>query len=122
MKVKYIELAGQKYPMCFSLTASEELDEYFGGLDKMADVLNSNSVGKISSAANKILEVLMKAGRIYVKMSGGEVPPELECKPGDLIDVSDPETIDAIFSTITHDTQREVEAKPAKKTEAAPNQ
>lgn len=115
MKVTYIELLGQKYPMCFSLTASEELDEYFGGLDKMNVALKNGTVGDIAKAANKILEVLMKAGRMYVTMSGGEVPPKLDCKPGDLIDVTDPKAIEAIFAVMKNDTEREVEAIPSKK-------
>lgn len=111
MRVSYIELLGQQYPMCFSLTASQELSDKFGGLGAMGEALSSKDIGELAGAVNAILEILLKAGRIYATAAGLDIPPELKCKPGDLIDVTDGSAVQSIFQTIKSDTEREVETK-----------
>ena len=111
MRVSYIELLGEQHPMCFSLAASEELSEKFGSLEKMQKEMGSKDISKIAKAFDTILTVLLKAGRIYVSAAGGELPKELPCRPADLIDVTDGEAVKAIFTAISADTSREVEAK-----------
>lgn len=111
MKISYIEFLGKQYPLCFSLSASQQLSEKFGSLERMQADLGSGDVAKIANAVNTVLEVLMKAGRIYVKATGGDVPPELPCKPTDLIDVRDGAAITAIFKAISDSSEREVETK-----------
>lgn len=109
MKVTYIELLGQKHPMCFSLGASEQLDELFGGLENMDAELHSGNVARVARATNTVLEVLLKAGRIYVSATGEDLPPPLPCRPADLIDVTDKTYGSAIHNTISGDSAREVE-------------
>lgn len=111
MKVSYIELLGEKHPMCFSLAASEELSEKFGGLEKMQKALTGGDIAKVSMAVDAVLSCLLKAGRIYIKATGGELPAELPCRPADLIDVTDKAAVESIFSAIRSDTSREVETK-----------
>lgn len=111
MRVSYVELLGEKHPLCFSLAASEELSEKFGGLEKMQNALESGDITRLAKAVDVVLSCLMKAGRIYVKAMGGELPNELPCRPADLIDVTDGEAVKAIFTAISADTSREVEAK-----------
>ena len=50
MKVTYIELLGERHPLCFSLAASEALDESFGGLDRMTQALSSGSLSQTAKA------------------------------------------------------------------------
>ena len=112
MRVTYIELLGQQYPMCLSLTAVEELSEKFGDLDKMSKALTSGDIAKIARAANDVVEILTRAGRVYCTAMGQQVPPELPCRPADAIDITDGTAIRAIMATIRNDTKREVETKP----------
>lgn len=121
MKVSYIELLGKKHPMCFSLTAATEMDEAFGGLDSMTDQIREGSLVQQAKAVNKAVEILLKAGRIYASACGMELPDPLPCAPADLIDVTDGAAVRAIFSTISGDTEREVEAF-LKNGEATPGQ
>lgn len=111
MRVSYIELLGEQHPMCFSLAASEELSTEFGGLDRMQEALASGDIARVAKAVDTVLDCLLKAGRIYVSATGGELPKELPCRPADLIDVTDGTAVRAIFTAISNDTSREVEAK-----------
>lgn len=110
MKISYIELLGQKHPMCFSLAASERVDEEFGSLDAFLAEVQSGDTRRIARASDKMITILMAAGRTYVGALGEELPPPIPCRPADLIAVSDKESIKAIFSTVRDDTAREVEA------------
>lgn len=121
MKISYIELLGQKHPMCFSLTAATEMDEAFGRLDSMTDRIREGSLVQQAEAINKAVEILLKAGRIYASACGMELPEPLPCAPADLIDVTDGAAVRAIFSTISGDTEREVKAV-SKNAEATPGQ
>lgn len=118
MKVSYIELLGQKHPLCMSLAAAEELTEEFGDLSKMADELDGKNLSKMARAVDRILTILLKAGRIYAGALGEKLPPELPCRPADLIDVRDQAAVQAIFSAMRADTERtvEVEGKNAEAT------
>lgn len=112
MKVTYIELLGKQHPMCFSLTAAQEMDEAFGGLEALSERLTAGGIGQVAKAVNTALAILLKAGRTYASLSGIEVPDPLPCAPADLIDVTDGEAIRAIFSAISGNTDREVETIP----------
>lgn len=117
MKISYIELLGQKHPVCFSLAASAEMDEAFGGLGAMIERMRTGSLVKQAADINKTLEILLKAGRTYASACGMDLPDTLPCAPADLMNVE--EATSAIFSTISGDTEREVEAV-SKNAEAAP--
>lgn len=118
MKVSYIELLGKKYPLCFSLSASERLSDAFGGMDKMQEALSdTKDIGKLAKAVDTILTALMDAGNIYCKMANIETPEKLLCRPSDLIDMSDPAAISAIFSAISAGNEREVEVADSKNAE-----
>lgn len=112
MKVSYIELLGEKHPMCFSLAASERIDEEFGSVDAMLDELHSKELRRIAKAADKVIQILMHAGRIYMSALGEPLPPPIPCRPADLIAVTDQESIQAIFSTMKEDSAQEVVTEP----------
>ena len=105
MRISYIELLGNKYPLCFSLSATEKLIEEFGSLEEMQNALSSNSI----KAINATLDVLMEAGRRYCEVAHIDCPAPLPCRPADLIDLSDPSAVSAIFSAMSGGNEREVE-------------
>lgn len=107
MRVSYITLGGEKRPVCFSLSAIEDIEDRFGSLDKMRDELTS---GKVKSI-NAVLEIMLRAGQAYCEAVGEECPPPLKCRPGDLIDVTDNNVVHDIFAAITGDTERTVEVR-----------
>jgi len=109
MKISYINFLGTDYPLCFSMAASRKLSETFGGFDKMQEKLGSGDVAVLADVVDKILEILMEAGRIYCRMAKLECPEPLACRPSDIIDVSDPAAVSAIFAAMTAGSEREVE-------------
>lgn len=110
MKLSFIEIGGEKRPVCFSLSAIEAIEDEFGSLDGMREALTAGKV----SAINKVLETMLRAGRAYCEGTGTECPPPLKCRPGDLIDATDTEIVAQIFSAMTNDTGRTVEVKAGK--------
>lgn len=121
MKVTYVEFLGQKHPLCFSLAASEKILEEFGSMEAMSHAVTGQDVVRKVHAIDQVLQILMQAGRIYVSACGEELPPELPCRPADLIDVTDPKAVTAIFAAVRSDTERTVEAE-AKNGEATSGQ
>jgi len=109
MKISYIELLGKKYPLCFSLAATEKLNDAFGSMDKMTEAVTSKNVGEMAKAIDTILAVLMEAGRTYCRVTGQECPEPLDCRPADLIDLTDPTAVNAIYSAMAVGKEREVE-------------
>ena len=120
MKVSYIELAGEKHPMCFSLSATEDIIETFGSVDAMSDAVTGGDLLTQLRAVDKTLEILLRAGRAYCTAMGEQLPAPLRCRPADLIDVTSGEAVRAIFETMRHDSAREVEtaSKNAEPTQA----
>ena len=112
MKLTYITLKeSEKHPLCFSLSAVEELCEKFGGLEEMVAAIKEDSMVARVKAITTVLDILMRAGRHYCQEMGIEMPPPIKCNVGDLIDITDGSAVSAIFSTMSNDTARAVEAK-----------
>lgn len=107
MKLSYVQLGGERQPVCFSLSAIEALEDRFGSLDAMQNSLTGGSV----KAINSVLEIMIDAGRAYCKAMDLECPPPLKCRPGDLIGVDDKDIVTEIFSAIRTGTERKVEVK-----------
>ena len=116
MRISYIELkAGERHPLCFSLSATERLIDEFGDLDKMRKAITeTGSLSDQIKSIDIVLTVLLEAGRNYCKEMGIEMPPAIKCRPADLIDITDPAAVQAIFSTISTNSEREVEASAKK--------
>lgn len=111
MQLTYIELLGKKHPLCFSLGAAEELTERFGSIEKLDEEIGSKDVGRIAKATNTLLEILLKAGRIYASAMGEDLPEPLPCRPADVIDVRDKTVLANAMAAIRGDTKREVETE-----------
>lgn len=107
MKLSYVQLGDdkEKRPVCFSLSAIEEIEEKFGGLDKMRDGLTKGKVKTITT----VLEIMLRAGENYCKGMGIDCPPPLKCRPSDLIDVRDKSVVEQIFAAISADSERDIE-------------
>ena len=111
MKRTYIELLGEKHPLCFSLSAVEEIAAEFGGVDEMSAALKDGTGLEKIRATVKVLDILLRAGRRYCKAVGEDMPAPLPCDIGDIIDATDPSSVKAIFAAINGDSEREIEAK-----------
>lgn len=107
MKLSYVQLGGEKHPVCFSLSAIEAIEDEFGSLDEMRDGLAKGSV----KAINSVLEIMLDAGRAYCNGMGMDCPPRLKCRPADLIDVSDTDVVKDIFAVMSGDSERSVEVR-----------
>ena len=108
MKLSYIKLGdGEKRPVCFSLSAIEDIQDAFGGLDEMREGLTSGSIKPV----NTVLEILLRAGEAYCKGMGIDCPPPLKCRPSDLIDATDTSIITQIIEAMTNDSERSIETQ-----------
>ena len=108
MKLSYIQLGeGEKRPVCFSLSAIEDIEDEFGSLDKMKESLLAGKV----KAINKVLDIMLRAGEAYCRGMDIPCPPPLKCKPGDLVDVRDQSFVTQIFDAIKGDTERNIETQ-----------
>lgn len=110
MKLSYIELLGEKHPMCFSLAATEALTDEFGSLDAMQDALTCNDIGVVVRSVDKVLSILMKAGRIYAGAIGEPLPPALPGRPVDFIEAVDKNTVRKIFEAMAGDSKQTIQA------------
>lgn len=112
MKLAYITIKdGERHPMCLSLSAIEEICDEFGDLEEMADAIKNGTTGKKVRTINRVLKILMEAGRRYCREMGIDTPPALVGEPGDVIDITDGTAVRAIFEAISNDTQRTVEVR-----------
>lgn len=120
MKMGYVTLLGKKYPLCFSLTATEEIVEKFGSIEAMQEKLTSKNVGDIIRTTNDVLDILMRAGRKYAKAAGDDVPEELPGRPADFIGVGDREAMSSILEVMgMHSAQSvQTEGKNAEATQS----
>ena len=115
MKIKTIELLGEEHPLCFSMTAAQNLTEQFGSLNAMSDQLVSDDVKVRFDAINDVLAELLRAGRVYAKARGDTLPGEITCKAADILAPGMNEIIELIFSVMTGDNKREVEMESTRK-------
>lgn len=113
MRLHYLEIKpGERHPMCFSLSATEAIIDRFGSLDAMRRAMeDSEDAAARLRAIDDVLTALLDAGRRYCAEMGVDMPPPIRCRPADLIDVSDPSAIRAIFETIQGDSARTIEAR-----------
>lgn len=112
MRINYIELLGEKHPLCFSLAATEAICEEFGSTEAMTEAISSDNMALKLRAVDKVLDILLRAGRKYCEVAGLDMPEKpLPCRAADVIDISDPSAIATIFGAIKTDTERTIEAK-----------
>lgn len=120
MKLVYITLRGEQHPLCYNLTAVEEICEEFGSLDGMTEAINSGEQGVQVLALGKVLRCLLDGGRAYCKEMEMDLPRPVR-NPSALIDITSPETVKAIFASVNAGKEAEVEAY-SKNVEATPGE
>ena len=117
MNIHYLELAGNRYPMCYSASAAIMLDEQFGGVENISKKLNQKaSVGEVAKTVVGIADVLVRAGMEYSRLVGLETPAVLQGSIGNLISMDDTDTVRSIMAVIMGDSKREVEVEEKKDT------
>lgn len=108
MKVQYIELLGERHPLCFSMTAAKEITEDFGSFEEMANQIMSDNVSIRRDAATRAITVLLRAGRAYARARGDELPKEITCPVADIIGPETVPLVTLILTVIQGDSKREV--------------
>lgn len=106
MKVSYVELLGQKHPLCFSIGAYEEIGEIYGTMDNMQAEIAADDMVRAAKATEQVLQLLLKAGRSRAKTCGEELPEPISYRIGDLIDIRDGRNL--IIGCMKADTERKV--------------
>lgn len=125
MRTATITLAGEERLLCFSARTTLDINDRFGSLEAMFDViLDNKNPSKAMEASLWVLEQMMDAGARYADHEGIEHAPPLTtdeildlCGPMDLINLSE-----TIQTTMTAGSGREVEAKPPKNAKAGAGQ
>ena len=112
MRITYIELLGERHPLCFSLSAIEQIADTFGGIEEMQAALgdDSNTVKQMKNVIT-LLKILMRAGRRYYKLMDEELPRDLIDNVGDLLDFSDPRATAAVFEAIGAGSEEEIKTQ-----------
>lgn len=108
MKLTYITLRGEQHPLCYNLYAIERMCDEFGGLEEMSAAVSSEKTGEQVRAVGKVLKILMDGGRAYCAEMAIDMPKPI-ANPAALIDVTSPETVQAIFSAIGGGKETEIE-------------
>lgn len=109
MELHYIELLGDKQPMCFSMTAAQNLTRHFGSIEEMGEQLMNEDVSIRRDAINDALAELIRAGRAYAKAKGDPLPPELPCAVADVVGPETVPLVTLILNVLKRDSAREVE-------------
>lgn len=76
-RMTFIELAGKKYPLIFSLGASKALSAKFGDISRIGEMLGSGKMGvEEIDSITYIVTVLIKQGVAYKNMFEADLPVE----------------------------------------------
>lgn len=113
-RIKEIEIAGKKYPLNFSLKATEMVAKRYGGLEGMDDALTDKPLDEMMEEVSWILAVLLEQGAAYKKVIDKE---EIEVFTQDelkiVLGISDFNGIKmTLFGAMTAGMEREVEVEP----------
>jgi len=118
-RVEYLTLAGKKYPMAFTMSAIERVEEEFGSVENMSEALQySEETGfsPLIQSIETVFSILLDAAKAHAACLGEEIPPDLPCRIADFMSIADAQAL--IGEVIQNGSRREVEAAPSKKEEA----
>lgn len=118
-KTTYIDFYGKKYPLCLTVSAHERINDTFGGLAGMAQVMSEKDEAAVGAVAN-LMHALMIGGQSRIKalawLSGenADVPsvPDLEILKGLLTLEDIPKYQQALFDNVALSSAQEVEVAP----------
>jgi hypothetical protein len=106
--IHYLDIAGQKFPACFSMAATEDIVAAFGGMDEMSKGLLNKDI----SVVGKMLDILISAGCEYCDLMGMEHPKKPKGRLTALMSIKETEAIvGQIFDVMTEDAGRTVEVR-----------
>ncbi len=109
MNLKTIELLGEQHPLCFSMTAAQNLTRHFGSMEEFGEQLMHEDATIRRDAVCDGLTELLKAGRIYAKAMGEPLPKELPCAVADILRPETAPLVALIVAVVQGDARREVE-------------
>lgn len=104
MKQAYIELFEEKHPLCFSLAVYEELIDEYGSIEDVFAAIRDKDRKTALRAVNKVLRIMMKAGRIHTAYCDEPLPPQFPEQLYDALGIFHVAAVSAISNAITNDT------------------
>ncbi len=118
-RIEYVDLLGKQYPLCFTISAQEQVNKEFGGLSQMFDAIKKDS-DAAAPVMITLLHILMIGGAARTKAlawMSDETPdlPKLPSKDDlkDLMTIGEIAAIkEHIFRTIRRSMERTVEVAP----------
>lgn len=131
-RITYIELAGEKYPLSFSLAAAKSIAAKYGDLTALDEALSFEKITEETiDIIGYTLAVLMRQGCAYMNRFAKDIPPEPDVHVEDdaytflsqdeiemCIGIQDAKAINAITEAIKASSETEIEAT-SKKGEAS---
>lgn len=111
MRSRTVALAGEEYPLRFSLRVVKTCAEKYGSLEGMFEAIQGRAGLEAVDACLWLLDIMLDAGYRYNKANGLEAlpPPDGEA----LLDLLDlPELQALLLGAIAGDSARTVEAEP----------
>lgn len=118
-KTTYIDFYGKQYPICLTVSVHERINNTFGGLDGLSQVMNENDESAVSSVS-MLMHILMIGGQSRIKalawLSGEKVDlppvPDLDILK-DIMTMGDIRKYQkAIFDNVVLSCAQEVEVAP----------
>ena len=115
MELRHIELLGEKHPLCFSMSAAQNLTRHFGSMEEMGEQILNEDVSVRRAAVVDVLTEMIRAGRVYAKAMGYDVPRQIPCDIADIIEPDTVPLVGLILSVLRRDSSRDVEIEGAGK-------
>lgn len=119
MNLKTIELLGEQHPLCFSMTAAQNLTRHFGSMEQFGEQLMHEDATIRRDAVCDALTELLRAGRKYATAVGDPLPRELPCAVSDILPPTTAPLVALLVSVMRSDAQREVEIEDSGKNAVA---
>lgn len=118
-RMQYVDILGKQYPLCFTISAQEQVNKEFGGLSKMFDAIKGDA-DAAPSAVTDLLHILMVGGAARVKALAwmeGETPDLPKLPPREvlkeLVTMGDVAALkENVFFAIRRSMERTVEVAP----------
>lgn len=65
-RTTYIDIYGKQYPMCLTVSANERINQTFGGLSKMGEIMEEDGENAVGTMVD-LIHILLCGGRDRVK-------------------------------------------------------
>lgn len=116
MKITRLKIEGREYLLCCPIYVMKEMNEHFGGMEKIDEALSQNDLSAVIDESLWILSTLMKAGERYAEKNDLDHNKALSVEQlQDLCDISTLFDIrESIFDVLSASAKQEVELEPAK--------